>query len=213
MSVARIEKHSLSVLLDIRQPQAYLALQPAVSLAADCGIEINWLPVAVPPLKAPSEPAAGDDRGVRHRRIRGEAIAREIGTYAEAQGLVLEQYYRDGDAGPFNLSWLWVRERHPSRLFEYLNEAFRAYWAVELDVSDLGAVRGLLDRFGIDGSQLESWKQASGNVIASELASELRDLGVSRAPAYLVEDEIFIGRQHLPMIRWILGGRRGRGPL
>jgi 2-hydroxychromene-2-carboxylate isomerase len=213
MSLSKIERHRLSVLLDIRQPQAYLALQPAAWLAAECAIEINWLPVVVPPLKAPSEPAVGDDRGVRHRRIRSQAVAREIATYADAQGLLIEEYYRDGDPGPFNLSWLWVRQRHPAHLFDYLREAFRAYWALELDVADDRAVAGLLERCGVGGPQFDSWKRDAGVGIASGLAEELRERGVSRAPAYLIEDELFIGRQHLPMIRWILGGRRGRGAL
>jgi hypothetical protein len=49
--------------------------------------------------------------------------------------------------------------------------------------------------------------------VAAELAALLRDRGVSGVPCYLVEDEVFLGRQHLPMIRWILGGRRGPGPI
>lgn len=213
MSVSGIEANRLSVLLDIRQPQAYLALQPAARLAADCGIEINWLPVAVPPLKAPSEPGTDDDRGIRHRRIRSQAVAREIATYAEAQGLVIEEYYRDGAPEPFHLSWLWVRETHPERLFDFLTKAFRAYWALELDVADDEAVRDLLERHGVGGSEFESWKQSTGGEIASALFDELRERGISRAPAYLIEDGMFVGRQHLPMIRWILGGRQGRGPL
>lgn len=213
MSVSGIEANRLSVLLDIRQPQAYLALQPAARLAADCGIEINWLPVTVSPLKAPSEPGTDDDRGIRHRRIRAQAVAREIATYAEVQGLVVNEYYRAGVAGPFNLSWLWVRERHPARLFDFLKEAFRGYWALEFDVADDDAIRDLLERCGVGGPKFDSWKRGAGIEVASVLADELRERGISRAPAYLIEDGMFVGRQHLPMIRWILGGRRGRGPL
>jgi 2-hydroxychromene-2-carboxylate isomerase len=213
MSISGSEANRLSVLLDIRQPQAYLALHPAARLAADCGIEINWLPVTVSPLKAPSEPRTGDDRGILHRRFRAQAVAREISTYAEAQGLVVKGYYRDGAADPFNLSWLWVRERHPARLFDFLKEAFRRYWALELDVADEEAVRDLLERCDVGGPQFDSWKQGVGIEIASALAGELRERGISRAPAYLIADSMFVGRQHLPMIRWILGGRHGRGPL
>lgn len=44
-------------------------------------------------------------------------------------------------------------------------------------------------------------------------ASGLREMGVFDVPAYLVEDDLFLGRQHLPMIRWLLTGRRGPAPI
>lgn len=213
MSVAALEQSRLSVLLDIRQPQAYLALHPAAALAEECGIELNWLPLAVPPLLAPSEPSADDDRGVKHRRYRALAIAREIETYSAVQALVIREYYRNADPAEFNLAWLWVRERHPQRLLAFLAEAFRAYWALELDVSDVEAVGALVDCFGAGNGEFRAWRAGVGPLRAAELAEELQRVGVSRAPCYLVEDEVFVGRQHLEMIRWILNGRQGPGPI
>ena len=37
-----------------------------------------------------------------------------------------------------------------------------------------------------------------------------REAGVVEAPAYLVGDEVFIGRAHLPMIEWIYQARKAR---
>lgn len=213
MSISGIDESRLSVLLDIRQPQAYLALHPAAALAAECGLEINWLPVAVEPLKAPTEPAPDDDRGVLHRRSRARAIARETATYAEVQGLHLEAYYRKDDPAAFHLAWLWLRERHPEQLFAFLAQAFRAWWACELEISSIEAVSALLDRCGIDASGYASWCDEPGPARAAALAEELAERGLSRAPSYWIEDEVFVGRQHLPMIRWILGGRQGAGPI
>jgi 2-hydroxychromene-2-carboxylate isomerase len=41
----------------------------------------------------------------------------------------------------------------------------------------------------------------------------LQERGLFQVPAYLVEEEVFYGRQHLPMIRWILAGRSGPIPI
>jgi len=213
MSVAELEKRRLSVLLDIRQPQAYLALHPAAALAEECGIEVNWLPLVVPPLLAPSEPRSDDDRGVKHRRHRARAIAREIATYAAVQGLVIRDYYRDADPAELDLAWLWVREAYPERLFPFLAEAFRAYWARELEISSVDAVASLVDRCGAGEREFQSWRAGVGPRKAAALAEELQGIGVARAPCYLVEDEVFVGRQHLAMIRWILAGRQGPGPI
>ena len=213
MTLSAIDDAPLSVVLDIRHPFAYLALQPAADLADDLGIEINWLPLVVPPLNAPSEPGSDDDRGIRHRRYRAEAIAREIETYAAIQGLVLRDYYRDGNPGAANLGWLWLRERHPDRLHAYLTEVFRAYWAAELDPSSEAAVTAIVDSLGGDAAEFRAWCGDDGPATAEALTEELRERGLYGAPGYILQDEVFLGRQHLPMIRWMLEGRKGPGPI
>jgi 2-hydroxychromene-2-carboxylate isomerase len=208
-----IDEATLSVLLDIRHPQAYLALQPAMAFAEELGTEINWLPLRVPPLKAPTTPGLDDDRGVRHKRQRTQAIAREIDVYSAAQGLVLRELHRDPDPSAFNLAWLWHRERDPKGLEPFLTEAFRAYWALELDPASEVAVASLIESLGRDGAGFRSWASGAGRSAAAELADELRDRGLFGVPGYVVGDEVFLGRQHLPMIRWILEGRKGPGPI
>jgi 2-hydroxychromene-2-carboxylate isomerase len=203
----------LSVLLDVRYPLAYLALQPTIAFAESLGIDVDWLPLSVPALNPPTEPREDDDRGVRHRRYRARAIAREIDVYAGAQGLMLRDYYRSGSAEAGNLGWLWVRQRHPERLQPYLVELFRAYWALELDVSSQEQIAALLDSLAAEGATFRDWSRDEGPAAAEELAEELRGRGLFQVPAYVVEDEVFYGRQHLPMIRWILTGRSGPVPI
>ena len=203
----------LSVLLDIRQPLAYLALHPAAALALECGTRLDLLPIDSPVLKPPSPPGPDDDRGIRHRRHRAHAVSREIEIYAQAQGLVLESYYRNPDPAPFNIAWLWIAEQHRDHLLAFLAEGFRAYWADEFDPSDLEAVRQLVDSISASGGNFAKWSQHEGPASANALADELMTQGLSRAPCYLIEDEVFVGRQHLPMIRWILEGRTGPRPI
>ncbi|MCP5044286.1 MAG: hypothetical protein GY944_24925 [bacterium] len=210
---SEVDDARLTVLLDIRYPQAYLALCSTIEFGREQGLEINWLPVRVPPLKAPSRPAPDDDRGVRHRRIRAQAIAREIEVYGDAQGLVLRDYYRDPDPTAANVGWLWVREHARDRLEDYLSEIFRAYWALGLDPSDSKPVMRVIDAVGVDAAGFEAWSVERGRATEAALEEELRDRGMGGAPCYWIDGELFLGRQHLPMIRWILGGREGPGPI
>ena len=213
MSLFATDSRQFTVLLDIRQPLAYLALHPASALAEECGVHIDFLPIADSPLNPPSEPLPEDDRGIRHRRHRAKAIAREIETYAGAQGLVLVDYYRNPNPTPFNIAWLWIRQEHEDRLLAFLAEAFRAYWAGEFDPSNPAAVDTLVDSIGPGVDDFRDWKERQGRARANALTEELQERGLSRAPSYFIEDEVFVGRQHLPMIRWILEGRTGRGPI
>jgi 2-hydroxychromene-2-carboxylate isomerase len=211
--LAGTDRARLSVLLDVRHPFAYLALHPAIEFGASMATEINWLPLAAPTLKPPTSAEPSDDRGVVHRRHRAHAIAREIETYAQTQGLVVRDYYRNGSAAAAHLGWLWVRERYRDRLPAYLAEMFRLYWSVQLDPSSPEQVAVLLETVNAGGADFGNWCIDEGSPMAATLADELRDLGMSGVPAFVVDDEVFIGRQHLPMIRWILEGRSGPIPI
>lgn len=210
---ADLEAVRLCILLDLRHPLAYLALHPAIAFGESHGLSIDWLPLTTPPLKPPSEPRDGDDRGARHRRFRANALAREIEIYGAAQALVLRDYYRSGDAGAARLGWLWVRDRRRDRLQAYLAELFRAYWSLELDASSSKQVARLLDGLGAEGALYREWSQSEGPAAAAALDDELRRFGLFQVPAYVVEGEVFYGRQHLPMIDWLLNARTGPPPI
>jgi 2-hydroxychromene-2-carboxylate isomerase len=213
MSHCALDEARWTILLDIRHPLAMLALRPAIALEREMEVAANWLPVVSQPLKPPTRPAAGDDRGVRHRRFRALAIAREIEVYADAQGLVVDDYYRDGDTAAFNLAWHWLRATQPDRLTSFLVDAFDRYWRCDFDPGNEAEVASLLEARGGDAEGFRSWCSDSGVAIAAAVADELRERGLSRVPGYVVEDEVFVGRQHLPMIRWLLAGRIGPGPI
>ena len=71
----------------------------------------------------------------------------------------------------------------------------------------------MLDSMAAAGDDFLAWTVEAGPLAASLLADELRERGLVQVPAYIVEDEVFYGRQHLPMIRWILAGRSGPVPI
>ncbi|MDJ0864942.1 MAG: DsbA family protein [Myxococcota bacterium] len=214
MSVAAdLGRSPLTVAMDIRHPLACLALGPTIAFGRELGIAVDWLPFASQPLHPPSAPGADEDRGTRHRRHRARMIAREIAVYAEAQGLILEQPYRDGPADAAHLAWLWMRAQAPTALESFLVEAFRRYWALELDAADPRAAAAVVDACGVDSAGFLAWAASEGPGALARVRDQLAEAGVSGVPAYLVGDELFLGRQHLPMIRWILGGRAGPVPI
>ncbi len=211
---SKIDEARLTVLLDVRQPLAYLALHPTIEFGRKEGIDINWLPVRVPALKAPMPLGPDEDRGVRHRRFRVDEIAREIETYSDAQGLVLREYHRDPDPSAASVGWLWVREHAPQRVAEYLTEIFRAYWAVEFDPADEKSVAEKIAALDLDVAHFEAWQRDLGLATLAGLEEEILDRGMAvGAAVYWIDGELFWGGQHLEMIRWMLAGRKGRGPI
>ena len=211
---ADVEDFPLTLALDLRHPFAYLALGPTRALAQRLGIALNCLPFAAQPLNAPSEPGPDDDRGVLHRRHRAHAIAREIAVYADAQGLVVREPYRSPDPTLAHAAWLWVRDSRLSELDAFLDALFAGYWSVALDLEDLDAMSALVADADAAPDDFQKWWSTGEGRAALEAGEDaLRAAGVSQVPASLVEDEVFFGRQHLPMIEWILDGRSGPVPI
>lgn len=208
-----IAEADLVVGLDLLSPQAALALQPSLAFAAAHGVSVDWLPFAGTPLRPPSEPGPDDDRGIRHRRFRAQAIARDLQVYAAAQGFELRNPYREGRADAAHAAWLWVRSLAPERLPEWLVDLFGATWSLALDPDDERAVASRLDGLGFDGAAFRAWRSTEGRRALDAAAATLGERGVTQVPAYLVEGELFWGRQHLPMIEWILRGRTGPVPI
>jgi 2-hydroxychromene-2-carboxylate isomerase len=203
----------LTVALDIRNPFAFLALRPAIEFGRELGVAINWLPFTAEPLHPPSTPSADDDRGARHRRHRAHMIAREIAIYSEAQGLTVKEPYRDAPGDAANLAWLWMRAHAPESLESFLVELFRRYWALELDAGDARDVSKVVSACGEDAARFLEWAVSEGAGAAEVVSKELEEAGVLTVPAYLVSDQIFYGRQHLPMIRWLFEDQKGPVPI
>ncbi len=202
----------LTIALDPRHPFSYLALAPAARLASEIPSKVDWLPIDTPPLNPPSEPGPTDDRGIRHRRYRAQALLREIEVYSRAQGIALDRPYRDDDTTTARIAWLWLRQRAPQALPQFLQQLFGRYWEGTLDLGDPARLSDLLDPF-VPASGFAAWANDTGSTELASCDDALREIGLFQAPAFVVDGEVFYGRQHLPMIRWILGGRRGAGPI
>lgn len=209
---ADLDRAKLTVVLDIRHPFGYLALRPAIELGRDVGVDINWLPVRSQTLRPPLASSPDDDRGIRHRSRRAQMIAREIAVYAEARGLQIEEPYRDGPSTAFELAWLWVRNAAPKSLEPFLEQAFRRYWALDLDLGSIEDVANVVERCGLERGAFREWAGDEAEA-ATSISAQLAEAGVFQAPAYLVADEVFFGRQHLAMIRWMLEDKDGPVPI
>ncbi len=203
----------LTLVTDFRHVHAYLALEPSLALVDALGVGVDWLPLRVPPPAAPPPAAADEDRGRRHRRLRLEYVARDVARSAAARGLQLGDIHRDPDPLPAALGLLWVRQRDGSSVHDYLTRVFEGYWGGELDLADPQAVRALIEELGIFARDFPAHCQGDGAGRLAALEASLRAAGVFDVPACVVGGEVFLGRQHLPMVRWLLEGRTGPPPI
>jgi 2-hydroxychromene-2-carboxylate isomerase len=195
------DRSQLSVAIDFKSPQAYLAIAPTCATADELGIKVDWLPMVTSPASAPP---TGTDRGARHRRIRADYLERDVARYAAARSLEIRGFDRHRDSSLAAIGLLWVKRQSPSLARAYVERVFERYGREELDLAGENAIRGVLTEIGAPVSGFEAFAKDGGRAELARIQSELRDAGVFDVPAYLLNDEVYLGRQHLPRIRSML---------
>jgi len=202
-----------TVCIDFKNPKAYLALAPTFALEDELGIAFDWLPLIVSPMSRPHAEQPNEDRGTRHRRIRAQYYERDMRRYASVYGIELADLYRNPDVSIASIALLWTKDRSPKALRAYLKTVFEQYWAVRFDIEDAAAIERIMRDVGVDTAGWANFVAGPGRASLEATTAMLRGAGLFDVPAYVVEDELFFGRQHLPMIRWMLTGRVGEPPI
>jgi 2-hydroxychromene-2-carboxylate isomerase len=197
-------KSPITVVIDFKSPQAYLAIRPTCALADELGMTIDWQPLIVAPSKTPASPNAGDDRGARHRRFRADYLDRDVSRYGSDRGLVIGGLHRRADSTLAAIGLLWARRRDPSLARAYVERVFERYWRTTLDIEDERSIRAVLTEIEASISGFEAFVKGDGRTELARIQTELSDRGVFEVPTYLLNDDTFLGRQHLPLIRSIL---------
>jgi len=204
---------SLALCLDLKNPLSYLALKSAFALVDELGIVLECLPFAAAALKAPMPARPDDERGTRHRRLRAEYLALDIARYAAVQGLVIRGIYRSPDTSSFAAGLLWLNAKRPDRVRDYLLTVFDGYWRETFDIEAPDAIGRVMGRLGEDDEAFASFAGDEAPAATANLHQQLVAAGVINVPSYVVQGQVFLGRAHLPMVRWLLAGRRGPPPI
>lgn len=201
------EIHMIELVLDFVSINAYLALNPAKRLADEFGVGLKLTPLrTTSELHALAEPSDSDDIGERHRWIRADYARRDALRYAAVQGLNIAIDGRDQDSTTA-LQGL-IAANAAGKGFDYASTVFQNFWAGELQIEKDVAIVSLLEELGVaDFDVTDSrWN-------LEPIRDEMNTREIHSVPTFYVEGERYLGRQHLPMIRWQLEGYEGSGPL
>ena len=204
-----VPRARLTVLIDFKSTHAYLAKDATLALEAATGIDTQWLPLTVThPLNADDawrESSAASDRGTRHRRIRARYYEQDLRRYVAWRGLPVTDVYPDCDSTLSGLGLLWLADAQTVVRSRYVNLMFDSCFG---KVLDLDRVRGAVSEAGGDGAAFATFAQGEGPIRFAQLQASLRAAGYGTSPTYVLDGEQFQGRQHLPLLRRLVQGRR-----
>ena len=191
---------------DFASSASLLALKPTQALAEELGVEVAWRPFPTDAPRAVPQQSAEESVAERHARVRAEYHAKDFARYAKVQGIEVRRAATAADTNLASIACLQARRHGVEGAF--VAHVFREFWAGRLNIEAQEAVTDALAEVGggvLDAERLRAEYDAERQVLAER--------GVYAVPTYLVAEQLFTGRQHLPMIRWLLSGEEGPGPL
>ena len=199
---------NLVVYIDFKSPVARLAIGPTRELADACGVEVDWRPYNLTQRRRSTE---GSAKGTVHARVRAEYRLREQAFYARQQNIRFTQPLDLPDSSVANAGLLWANRAGCGDRF--VEDVFDRVWAGELDPSSETDVVEALGRAGCAGDGFAEFLTSEADDALARHANEALEIGAVDVPAFVVDDDLFIGREHLPMIRWLLEGQSGEPPV
>ena len=213
------ESSPLIVYIDYKSPYAFVAIEPTYQIEDHLGIEIDWRPLT---LDIPSYLGSArlDETGrhvVEENRTpaqwEGVRYAyRDARRYAMLQGLTLRGTVKIWDTSLAHIGMMWAKRQGREVLRAYTRGIYLPFWRRELDAEDPGVITRMLEQAGADVRGFAEFSTGEGRAEHDAMQPAIFDAGIFGVPTYVVEREIYFGREHLPRIRWILGGRRGPAP-
>ena len=181
----------LTVYIDFKSPDTYLALAPTLALAEKYDLAFDWRAFRTVERDVPKL-AEVETVGESHRRVRAVSQRRLAIKYAAHQGIDLTFPATPGSTD-LALGVLTGIEREP---LPYIQAAFEAYWQRHADLDDPETVEALIAQAGVafNGDLADARNLLE---IAQDRAEEA---GIVGAPAYVIDGQIFVGREHMPWI-------------
>lgn len=207
----------LAVYIDLKSPYAYIAIDPTRAMARSLGVAIDWRPFTLDiPSYLGSARLAKDGKKVESAnrtatQWSGVRYAyRDARRYAQLTGKTVRGTEKIWDSSLAGIAMLWAKQR--GGFDRFVDLAYPPFWRRELDIEDIGVLEGKLREAGLETDGFREWAEGDGRALHDETNEAAFDAGVYGVPTYLVEDEMWFGREHLPRVAWILAGRSGSAP-
>ena len=188
----------MQLYIDFKCPSSYLALRPTLALSEQLGVPIGWHPMRS--YQSPlMDEKPHEEVGQRHRRVRALARQKTHQLYAQVQNLSLN--FRNPPTNTdMALAALCLLGDDGSDPLPFITAAFEAYWTGDADLNDARSVAALSG-----APDLQNGDDSDGASARLEAAlSEAEEKGIFTSPTYVVSEQIFVGREHLPWIRELL---------
>ena len=197
----------MTVYIDYKSPYAYLAKDEIYALANARPVTIVWKPYV---LDIPSYLGSArlDETGAvaeenrnahQWRRVRYSYM--DCRRQARKRGLIIRGTQKIWDSSLAAAGMLFAQGAGDAVFRRYNDRVFERFWRRELDIESVPAIAALLVECGAPG--FPAWA-IEGLAEVSRISREAEAQGVFGVPSFVLDGEIFWGREHLPDIQAML---------
>jgi 2-hydroxychromene-2-carboxylate isomerase len=211
---------TIIVYIDYKSPYAYLAKDLAYELARDFPVRLEWRPYDLD-LADFMGSARIDDQGRvleqqrsphQWRRVRYSYM--DCRRQARRRGLVLRATQKIWDSSVALCGLLFAKRQGEAVLHRYNDIVFERFWKRELDIEDPTVIAGVLAEAGAADAGFDAYLAGRGRAELDAACRDAEAAGVFGVPSFILDGELFWGREHLPDIRAMLGAApENRHPL
>lgn len=197
----------VTLYIDYKSPYAYLAKDPAYALEREFACHIDWLPYVLDipsflgsaTLDAEGRVVAESRNAHQWRRVKYSYM--DCRREARKRGLVIRGPQKIWDSTLAAAGLLHAKHRGDGVLRRYSDIVFERFWKRELDIEDPAVVAGVLQEAGADRAAAAAYLLGEGPGEVARVARAAEAQGVFGVPSFVLDGELFWGREHLPDIR------------
>jgi 2-hydroxychromene-2-carboxylate isomerase len=204
---------TIAVYSDYKSPYAFLAKDLIYGLEDEFEVRLDWLPYT---LDIPSYlgSARVDEHGVviesarnahQWRRVRYSYM--DCRRQARKRGLTILGPRKIWDSLAA-IGMLWAKRQNAAAVFRaYHDRVFERFWRRDLDIEDPAAIATVLAEAGADTTGFGRYLAGEGRYEHDVIREAAEAAGIFGVPSFLIDGELFWGREHLPDLREMLAPR------
>jgi 2-hydroxychromene-2-carboxylate isomerase len=203
------EPRRIIVYTDYKSHYAYLAKDLAYELERDLPVRLEWRPYVldIPSflgsarLDADGHVLEENRSAHQWRRVRYSYM--DCRRQARKRGLVIRGPQKIWDSTLAAAGMLHAQRAGDAAFRRYHDIVFERFWQRALDIEDPAVIATVLAEAGAGDASFPAQVQAGRDAVA-EISRAAEAIGVFGVPTFVVDGELFWGREHLPDIRAML---------
>ena len=198
---------TVTVYTDYKSPYAYIAKDLIYQMAEATGAALDWLPYTldIPSYRGSAEV---DDQGriisenpTPHQWRQVRYAYMDCRREANKRGLILRGTQKIWDSSIAAIGLLWAKRQGDAILRGYTDRVFERFWRRELNIEDPAVVQGVLAEAGAEVAGFADFLAGPGRAEHDAVRAAAEASGIFGVPSFVIEGELFWGKEHLPAIR------------
>jgi 2-hydroxychromene-2-carboxylate isomerase len=202
-------QRGIIVYSDYKSPYAYLAKDLAYELEQDFAVRLEWrpyildIPSYLGSARVDADGTVLEESRNAHQWRRVRYSYMDCRRAARKRGLVIRGPQKIWDSTLAAAGMLYAQRAGDAMFRRYHDTMFERFWKRELDIEDAAVVSAVLTEAGADGTGFAAWAD-EGRAEVARISRAAEEQGVFGVPSFVLDGELFWGREHLPEIRTML---------